>query len=211
MTEGAIDSTNLDSGEELASALQTQGVTGPFESNESELMSEAPLQEELMDEPDMADSVGAVDVDSGHAMVGELRVMNLVGVNVELPSAYPEVVMREVGEPWRELRFPIGYAEGMAIALAWRRIPTVRPTTHEVWAETLRQLNATIEVIRITSFEGGIYYAEIVLSGASGSVTIQCRPSDAIAISLRQDFSVPILVAESILSVASGAVGGNAT
>ena len=129
-----------------------------------------------------------------------LRVMALAGVTVDLPSANPEVVLREVAYPWRELRFRIGYAEGIAMAHAWRRIPSARPLTHETWVAVMREMGVTVEAVRIIDVDNGVYFCEMVLAGGSGNFTIPCRPSDAIIIALRQEFSVPIMVAESVLT-----------
>ncbi len=56
--------------------------------------------------------------------------MAVAGVEMELPSANPEVVLHEAQDPWRELRIPVGLAEGTAIAYAFRGIDTPRPLTH---------------------------------------------------------------------------------
>ena len=129
-----------------------------------------------------------------------LKVVNLVGVSVELPSPHPVVVLREVESPWREIRMSIGYSEGIAITYAWRRLPSPRPLTHEVWVDILNQFNISLEVIRIKSVVGSVYFAEMVLVGGKKTFTVPCRPTDAITLALRQEYSVPILAAESVLA-----------
>ena len=46
--------------------------------------------------------------------------MAVAAVEMDLPSANPEVVLHEAQDPWRELRIPVGLAEGTAIAYAFR-------------------------------------------------------------------------------------------
>ena len=92
-------------------------------------------------------------------------------------------MLQESDAPYRELRIPIGGPEGIAIGYAARRIATPRPLTHELMTLILRDFDLTLEVVRITGSSGGSFTAEIVLSGPSGSRTIDCRPSDAIALS----------------------------
>jgi bifunctional DNase/RNase len=47
-----------------------------------------------------------------------------------------------------------------------------------------------------------VFHAELALSGPSGSHTFECRPSDALALALRQPLPVPIMVAEEVLATA---------
>jgi bifunctional DNase/RNase len=134
--------------------------------------------------------------------VGDLRVVTMVRVAIELPSPHPEVVLREVASPYRELVIPIGLSDGVALSHGWRRIAPLRPLSHDVWAESLRRLGVTLEAVRIVDVEEGIFRAEMVLTSQAGSFALDCRPSDALNLAVRQDLSVPILVAESVLGVA---------
>jgi len=47
-----------------------------------------------------------------------------VDVLIVLPSSNPVIVLQETEAPYRELRIPIGGAEGIAIGYAARRIAT---------------------------------------------------------------------------------------
>ncbi len=133
-----------------------------------------------------------------------------VDVLIVLPSSNPVVVLQEADAPYRELRIPIGGAEGVAIGYAARRIATPRPLTHELMSLILRDFDLTLEVVRITGSTGSSFTAEIVVSGLSGTRTIDCRPSDAIALALRQRLPVPIVAAPGVLEQAgSGAAGSN--
>ncbi len=48
--------------------------------------------------------------------------------------------------------------------------------------------------------------AEVVLSGPQGQLTLECRPSDGIALALRQPLPVPITVTTDVLDEASDPV-----
>jgi bifunctional DNase/RNase len=140
----------------------------------------------------------------------EMSQLIFVDVLIVLPSANPVVVLQETESPYRELRIPIGGPEGIAIGYAARRIATPRPLTHELMSMVLRDFDLTLEVVRITGSSGGSFTAEIVVSGASGSRTIDCRPSDAIALALRQRLPVPIMASAGVLERSgSGAAGSN--
>ena len=95
-----------------------------------------------------------------------------VDVLIVLPSSNPVIVLQETEVPYRELRIPIGGAEGIAIGYAARRIATPCPLTHELMSILLRDFDLTLEVVRITGSSGGSFTAEIVVSGPSGGRTI---------------------------------------
>ena len=126
----------------------------------------------------------------------EWRIVAVAGVDMELPSANPEIVLHEAQDPWRELRIPVGLAEGTAIAYAFRSIDTPRPLTHEMVTEVLDRHDVSIEAVRITVRRGQLFFAEIDTMGPRGRRVVPCRPSDAIALALRQRLPTPILVAE---------------
>jgi hypothetical protein len=54
----------------------------------------------------------------------------------------------------------------------------------------------TVEAVRITARRGRSYFAELDTTGPKGRQVIPCRPSDALALVLRQRMPTPVLVAE---------------
>jgi len=127
-----------------------------------------------------------------------MRQVVLVDIAMELPASHPYLVLREVDQPWREMRIPIGLPDGVAIAYAWRGLATPRPLSHELFADILGRLDVSLAMVHITEARGQAYFAELTLVGASTHV-VPCRPSDAIALALRQPLPVPILVTEDLL------------
>jgi bifunctional DNase/RNase len=131
------------------------------------------------------------------------RIVAVAGVEMELPSANPEVVLHEAQDPWRELRIPVGLAEGTAIAYAFRSIETPRPLTHAIVTEIFDRHSVSIEAVRITVRRGQVFFAEIDTMSPRGRSVLPCRPSDAIALALRQRLPTPILVGEWVFTGAS--------
>ncbi|MGD0320763.1 MAG: bifunctional nuclease family protein [Acidimicrobiales bacterium] len=129
---------------------------------------------------------------------GRWRLAGVTGVSMELPGVHPEVVLRESQAPYRVLRIPVGFAEGTAIAYAWRHIATPRPLTHELATEILSAHQVKIEAVRITARRGQSFYAELDTMGPRGRRVVPCRPSDAIALLLRQPMPTPLLVADEV-------------
>jgi uncharacterized protein len=130
--------------------------------------------------------------------------VGFVEVVVALPSTHPIVVLEELDAPRRQLRIPVGLPEGSAIAYAQRQVRTPRPLTHELFATVLERLDQTIEVLRITGLDASTYLAELVLSGPTGMRVLSCRPSDGIALVLRQRPIPPITAARSVLEKMGG-------
>ena len=132
----------------------------------------------------------------------EMSQMVFVDVVLLLPATHPVVVLQEADAPFRELRIPVGGAEGIAISYAARGLATPRPLTHELFTRVLEEFGMTLDVVRITEVRGTAFTAEIVISGRLGTRLIDCRPSDAIVLALRQQLPVPIMVEPLVLAAA---------
>ncbi|HYA68148.1 MAG TPA: bifunctional nuclease family protein [Acidimicrobiales bacterium] len=124
------------------------------------------------------------------------RLVSVVDVSMDLPATNPEVVLQESVAPWRALRIPVGLAEGNAIAFALRQVATPRPLTHTLLAELLERHGVEVEAARITTRTRQSFAAELDTSGPKGRQVVPCRPSDAIALILRQRLPTPLLVAD---------------
>ena len=125
--------------------------------------------------------------------------MRFVDVVMVLPSTNAIVILEEVSYPCRLLRIPIGTPEGVAIGYAARGIATPKPLTHDLFTSVLEAFNLTLDYVRITGVRLNAFSAELVVSGAKGSRTLPCRPSDGIALALRQRLGAPIVVAPEVL------------
>lgn len=139
----------------------------------------------------------------------QMTQLEFVDVVLVLPSTHPVVVLQEVDPPYRELRIPVGGAEGVAIGYAARRVETPRPLTHELMSRVLDAFNLTVDTVRLSGARGANFLAEMVLSGPTGVRTVDCRPSDAIALVLRRELPVPIMVAPDLLEEMGGPAAGS--
>ena len=131
-----------------------------------------------------------------------MRQVAFMGVGLELPNTNPSVLLHEIDPPRRELRITIAQPEGVALAYAWRGITTPRPLTHDLFTTILQRFGLQVDAVRVVAVDGPVFYAEVALSGPSGSHTVECRPSDALALAVRQPLPVPIMVAEEVLTTA---------
>ena len=123
------------------------------------------------------------------------HIVEVEDVELELPGSHPEVVLVEKQPPWRRLRIPVGFTEANAIAYALKGIEVARPLTHDLMTELLERHNVEVAALRITARHNGIYFGELETMGPAGRAVVPCRPSDGIALILRQRLEVPVVVA----------------
>jgi uncharacterized protein len=79
----------------------------------------------------------------------------------------------------------IGLFEAMSIHSALNNEIPPRPLTHDLFVEFLRQFGISLKSLVIDSLEDGVYYASMILLQDHHEMTIDCRPSDGIAIGIR--------------------------
>jgi hypothetical protein len=148
--------------------------------------------------PEEAPPAAAADV---AASISGYRMAIVTSVTVDLPVQHPTVVLRETESPRRQLSFSVGLQDGIAISQALRRIPTPRPLTHELVADVLQAFDVDVVAVRLVGRQGSTYFAELDLRGPNGRSVHSCRPSDAVAIALRQPVPVPILIDSRLFEV----------
>jgi hypothetical protein len=125
--------------------------------------------------------------------------MKIKGLVVDPISKMPIVVLEDINS---ETLLPIwiGVFEANAIALKIENISTPRPMTHDLMKSFLEKLNISIEKIVVNDVRDNTFYALIYCKYNDKIVTIDSRPSDAIALSLRVD--APIFVEDEVVKKA---------
>ncbi|MCX7991468.1 MAG: bifunctional nuclease family protein [Proteobacteria bacterium] len=108
----------------------------------------------------------------------------------------PVVLLREKGGS-RVLPIWIGFFEAQAIYMATKGIMLERPMTHDLCSDTIVFLGGKLEEVHIYKLYEGTFYAHLVVKQNDKTINIDARPSDSVAIALRQ--SSPIFVEESIM------------
>ncbi|MFO0752255.1 MAG: bifunctional nuclease family protein [Thermodesulfovibrionales bacterium] len=99
----------------------------------------------------------------------------------------------------RTLPIWIGKPEADAIALALGKVVTPRPLTHDLVKNVFDGLEVKVSRIVITEIVDNTYYALIKAGDGQREVSIDSRPSDAVAVALR--VQAPIFVEENVLEV----------
>jgi bifunctional DNase/RNase len=107
------------------------------------------------------------------------------------------VVLKENGG---EAVLPIwvGLYEANAIALEIEKVATPRPMTHDLIKNVLMGLDTVVHKVVVSELKDDTFYAVIWIEQAGRVVSVDSRPSDALALALRMD--CPIYVDEEVLA-----------
>jgi bifunctional DNase/RNase len=92
----------------------------------------------------------------------------------------------------------IGISEGQAIAIRFSGIVLPRPLTHDLLLAAVKALDYEVEKVVICDIKENTFYAKVCLRKGSASLTLDSRPSDAIAVAVRA--GCPIMVEERVFA-----------
>jgi bifunctional DNase/RNase len=118
------------------------------------------------------------------------------GLMLDPVTNMPIIVLKDVES---DLVLPIwvGVFEAQAIALELEKSTTPRPMTHDLLRNIARGLGATVSKVVVSDLREDTYFATIWMMQGGEEVTLDARPSDAIALALRWD--CPIYVSGTVL------------
>ena len=128
------------------------------------------------------------------------KEVTVAGVTVDPVTKSPIVVLREP-KSGNVLPIWIGLLEANAIALALEGTELPRPMTHDLMKSILHATGTQLRSVEIADIRESTYCAFLHLEGNGGSVRVDARPSDAIALALR--CGARILVSEAVLAQSS--------
>ncbi len=123
--------------------------------------------------------------------------MKVRGLALDPVSNMPIIILRDEEEK-RSLPIWVGIYEANAIALELEKISTPRPMTHDLIKNILESLEAKVEKIVVNDLRDNTFFALIHLRVGEEEITVDSRPSDAIALALR--VGAPILVDEEVVT-----------
>jgi bifunctional DNase/RNase len=122
--------------------------------------------------------------------------MTIRGLLLDPVSNSPIVILKDVsGET--VLPIWVGVYEANAIALEMETVSTPRPMTHDLIKNVLTGLEAQVHKVVVTELREDTFYAVIWLERSGEVVSVDSRPSDALALALRVD--CPIFVDDLVL------------
>ena len=122
--------------------------------------------------------------------------MKIRGLMMDPVTNMPIVILKDVGGN-TVLPIWVGIYEANAIALEIEKVATPRPMTHDLIKSVLSGLNTGIRKVVVNELKEDTFYALIWLEREGELISVDSRPSDALALALRLD--CPIFVEDTVL------------
>lgn len=159
----------------------------------------AVLQESLLCQPHAARSLRSLQHDAvsrpSSPDPGHGSQFVLASVVVHLTENRTGILLREVGGQ-RIVSIFSGWITGWTLVYILREKHPTRPYTHLAFGNAICALGGKLRRVEIRDYQAGTYFAALDIGTSIGSVSVDVRPSDGIALSLLLD--APIVVAEKI-------------
>lgn len=87
----------------------------------------------------------------------------------------------------------IGLPEAAQIGLALEDIRLPRPLTHDLFINAIASLDAYVDHVLITDVKASTFYATLTLRQHGHLIELDARPSDAIALAIKQNASIYVM------------------
>ena len=114
-------------------------------------------------------------------------------------GAYALILSEQDGN--RDIPVIIGGHEAQAIAIALEKtVNPPRPLTHDLFKNFALAFHIKLHEVIIHDIRDGVFFASLICTQDSKELSIDARPSDAVALAIR--FKCPIYTTEDVLSKA---------
>lgn len=133
------------------------------------------------------------------------REVKIRGLMMDPVTNMPVVVLKAV-QGQGTLPIWVGIYEANAIALEIEKVQTPRPMTHDLLKNVLLGLDVHVNKVVVSELKDDTFYALIWMERGGEIISMDSRPSDALALALRLD--CPIYVEERVFKnsqITSGA------
>ncbi len=113
--------------------------------------------------------------------------MKIRGLMMDPVTNMPIVILKDIGSD-TVLPIWVGVYEANAIALEIEKVSTPRPMTHDLIKNVLTGLDTLVHKVVVTELKEDTFYAVIWLERNGQVISIDSRPSDALALALRMSY-----------------------
>ena len=128
-----------------------------------------------------------------------LRQMVVSGLTIDPFTNSPIMILKDV-ESDKAVPIWIGLLEATAIASELENIKFSRPMTHDLLKNVMETMEIQVIKVEVCDLRDNTYFALIYLNRDGEEISIDARPSDAIALALRA--KCPIFVADVVIQKA---------
>jgi uncharacterized protein len=149
-------------------------------------------------------AAGRGDVPTAPPPANGSQEVDVVAVYLDPALQAPKVILERKSDK-RRFDMIIGLAEMNGIAVPLNGVTPPRPLTHDLFLSLFGRLKVNLTRVVINDLRDDIYYATLHLTSASGEMTMDSRPSDAIALAVRA--KVPVFVEDRVFDKAGQAPG----
>src|SRR5450755_4488299 len=118
------------------------------------------------------------------------------GLMMDPVTNQPVVVLKDT-QGGAVLAIWVGVYEANAIALEIEKVQMPRPMTHDLLKNVLTGLNVHVQKVVVSELRDDTFYALIWMESDGQMMSVDSRPSDALALALRLD--CPIYVEDEVL------------
>lgn len=132
----------------------------------------------------------------------EVRIRGLM---MDPVTNMPMIVLKDVAGDG-VLPIWVGIFEANAIALEIEKSATPRPMTHDLLRNALRAFDAEVKRVVVSDLKYDTFFAVIWMERNGETLTLDARPSDALALAMRAD--CPIYVNRTVMDTARSAQKG---
>jgi bifunctional DNase/RNase len=129
-----------------------------------------------------------------------MQEMVVYGVSFDMVGKQPIVLLKTVATN-RFLPIWIGHPEASAILAKLQDSDTPRPMTHDLFSTALGELDAELVKIEVVEMKDSTFFAKVVLRRDGEEMSLDARPSDAIALALRA--KAPIFAADDVIEASA--------
>src|SRR5256886_14593596 len=155
-----------------------------------------------MDLPGRTSRSGLERSDRRKTMEVEMKIRGLM---MDPVTNMPIVILKDSDND-TVLPIWVGIYEANAIALEIEKVTTPRPMTHDLIKNVLTGLDTQVHKVVVTELREDTFYAVIWLEREGRIISVDSRPSDALALALRVD--CPIFVEDEVLKTQKKLSGG---
>ncbi|HKZ45391.1 MAG TPA: bifunctional nuclease family protein [archaeon] len=98
-----------------------------------------------------------------------------------------------------EILATVDKAQAISIEKGIMGVIEQRPNTHDLIKDMLKSLDVKMLMMKINDLRNGTYFSKIILQKGNLILSLDSRPSDALAIAARTEYEVPIYIKNELL------------